>query len=222
MKSKLRNFRLLILSMLGQALFSFVFRTGRWNISGEEHLRRVLENKEPVLLCSWHGRLSFISFYLHRAKIKPWAIASRHGDGDIMARILMRWGMKLIRGSSKKGGRGVLKKMGEAFSSSVPVVAITNDGPKGPARVAKSGSVTLARKYNAQIIAISGSASRYWQFNSWDRFRLPKPFSRIYIRISSPMPFPDELPETPEAESKLVTDFLNRNQDLVDKMQEGK
>ena len=63
------------------------------------------------------------------------------------------------------------------------IIAITNDGPKGPAKIAKSGSIALALKYNAHIIAMSCCASKYWRLPSWDKTMIPKPFSTIYIQF---------------------------------------
>ena len=64
------------------------------------------------------------------------------------------------------------------------IIAITNDGPKGPRHIAKTGSLEIAQKYNAQIITITGDSNKKWIFNSWDRFYLPKPFSKIIITIA--------------------------------------
>jgi len=195
-----------------------LFTTCRWKVIGSEYIRQAMSEKTPIMICSWHGRLSYAAWYLRREKIRTWVIASFHNDGDVMARILERWGFRLIRGSSKKGGREVLLKMKEAFVSDLPIISITNDGPKGPPRIAKPGSSTIARKYDAQIIGIAGTSTRYWQMASWDRFRLPKPFSTIYIRISEPMSIPLDTLDDPEEESRLVSEFLNQHQDAVDNL----
>ena len=65
------------------------------------------------------------------------------------------------------------------------MIAVTNDGPKGPVRIAKSGSIGLALNNNVKIITVTGSATKYWHMKSWDRFMLPKPFGKIKIVISS-------------------------------------
>lgn len=210
------DIRQALVSWLGQTVIFFLFQTCKWKVIGDVYLNYAMSARIPVMLCSWHGRLSYGAWYLRRVKIRTWVIASFHKDGDVMARILKRWGFRLIRGSSKKGGREALQKIKEAFESDLPIVSITNDGPKGPPRVAKPGSLTIARKYNAQIIGIAGASTRYWQLKSWDRFQLPKPFSTIYIRISEPMSIPPNTSDDPEVESRLVSDFLTQNQDAVD------
>ena len=129
--------------------------------------------------------------------------------------ILKSWGYRLIRGSSNKGGNEVLQKMTKIFSSNSPYICITNDGPKGPSNVAKPGSITLARKFDAKILAITGTSTGYIEMKSWDKFRLPKPFGRIIITISSPMHFPNEIKQGKGSE--YLSDFMNKIQTESDK-----
>ena len=69
---------------------------------------------------------------------------------------------------------------------------ILADGPRGPARVLKMGAVVMARDTRAPIISITWGADRCWVLNSWDRFLIPKPFSRIVIRYAEPIWIPPE------------------------------
>ena len=93
-----------------------------------------------------------------------------------MAHFLNRSSIGLIKGSSTRGWDNVIKKMLRLFKSNHSIIAITNDGPKGPPKKAKLGSYKIALKANAQIIAISCNSTSYWEAKSWDRLRLPKPF----------------------------------------------
>ncbi|SVD21073.1 uncharacterized protein METZ01_LOCUS373927, partial [marine metagenome] len=164
----------------------------------------------------WHGRLVFPSWYLRLKTTNVHAIASRHTDAEIMARILQRWGYGLIRGSTRKGGKAVVQKMADIFKNA-GIIAVTNDGPKGPPRIAKAGSTGLALKYNVQIITITGSATKFWQMKSWDRSMLPKPFGTIQLIVSSPLNI-SEKPETADEEVKLLSDFMNQYQDEADRL----
>ena len=79
----------------------------------------------------------------------------------------------------------MVEKIHEIFENdNQAVVAITNDGPKGPMHIAKSKSLEIAKKFNAQIITVTGDATKKWTFNSWDKFHLPKPFGKIVINIA--------------------------------------
>ena len=64
------------------------------------------------------------------------------------------------------------------------IIAITNDGPKGPRHIAKENSLKIAQEYNAQIITITGDSTKKWTFKTWDKFYLPKPFGKIVINIA--------------------------------------
>jgi lysophospholipid acyltransferase (LPLAT)-like uncharacterized protein len=133
-----------------------------------------------------------------------------------MACILNKWGYGLIRGSTRKSGKAVVQKMSKVFENA-GIVAVTNDGPKGPPRIAKAGSTSLALKYNVQIITITGSATKYWQMKSWDRFMLPKPFGKIQLIVSPPLNITEEL-KTAEEEVQHLSDFMNKYQDEADRL----
>lgn len=208
-------------SCLGQFMFAIVYRTSRWKIRGLEHFNKALESEKPIMLCVWHGRFSFPAFWLAKNHIHAYAIASRHGDAAIIARIFKRWGFSLIRGSSSrgskdKGGRDVIREMNRIFESpGTNIIAITNDGPKGPPLIAKPGSLAIALKKDVQIITITGSASRYKDFGSWDKFRIPKPFSTVYLNIAPLLERPTGNLSS-EEEVKYLSDYMNKYQHEVD------
>ena len=80
--------------------------------------------------------------------------------------------------------------------------------------------MAIALKKNVQIISISGSASSYKVFGSWDRFRIPKPFSTIYLNIAPLLEMPKEK-LSPEDEIKYLSDYMNKYQDEVDVLAEN-
>ena len=211
-----KKFKIIAISFIGQWIFQLLFRLNKVTIKGEDILLNLAKEGKPMMVCVWHGRLLFPSWYIRLKITNLHAIASRHTDAEIMAQILKRWGYGLIRGSTKKGGKAVVQKMAEVFQNG-GIVAVTNDGPKGPPRIAKAGSTGLAIKYNVQMITITGSATKYWQLKSWDRFMLPKPFGRINIVVSPPMEI-NTPPANNEEEVKLLSDFMNQYQDEVDRM----
>ena len=100
------------------------------------------------------------------------------------------------------------------------LVAVTNDGPKGPPRIAKAGSTSLAIEKNAQIISITGSATKYWKIKSWDSFMLPKPFGRIQIVVSPPLRI-DTKPISIKEEINYLSNFINKYQDEADKISQN-
>ena len=212
MKSEYKAF---LLSLLGRWIFQILFFLNKVSIKGEENLLKLLKSGKPIMLCVWHGRLLFPSWYIrHHTTLH--IISSRHADSEILAHILRHWGYGLIRGSTNKGGVSVIREMTEIFKEG-GMIAVTNDGPTGPVRIAKSGSIGLAIKNNVKIITVTGSATKYWQLKSWDRFMLPKPFGKIQIVVSTPMEI-TEKPFTSKEEVQLLSDFMNRYQDEVDRI----
>ena len=211
-----KKIKIKLFSLIGQWVIQLLFLLNKVSVKGEELLLNLVNSGKPVMVCVWHGRLLFPSWYIRLKHTSLHAIASRHTDAEIMAQILKRWGYGLIRGSTRKGGKAVVQKMAEVFQNG-GIVAVTNDGPKGPPRIAKAGSTGLAIKYNVHMITITGSATKYWQLNSWDRFMLPKPFGRINIVVSPPLEI-NTAPENNEEEVSLLSDFMNHYQDEVDRM----
>ena len=207
----------IILSYLGRWLFQILFLLNKISIKGEKNFIKLIKSGQPVMLCVWHGRLLFPSWYA-RFHTKLHIISSRHPDSEILAHILKCWGYELIRGSTQKGGMRVIREMTTIFKKG-GIIAVTNDGPKGPARIAKSGSFSLALKHNVNIITVTGSATKFWELKSWDKSLLPKPFGKIQLVISSPLEIRDK-PATAKEEVQMLTDFMNKYQDEADRLAE--
>jgi lysophospholipid acyltransferase (LPLAT)-like uncharacterized protein len=203
----------ILIPLLGRLIFQILFFLNKVSIKGEENLLELIKLGKPIMLCVWHGRLLFPSWYI-RFHTTLHIISSRHSDSELLAHILKKWGYDLIRGSTNKGGMGVIREMTEIFKGG-GIIAVTNDGPKGPARIAKSGSIALAIKNNVKIITVTGSATKYWQMKSWDHFMIPKPFGKIQIVVSKPMDIFKQ-PSTSEEDVQLLTKFMNRYQDEAD------
>ena len=172
---------------------------------------KILKNLRPIFLCCWHSRFILVSYYFKRIKQRLWAVSSTHRDSEIMARVLVGWGFKLIRGSSTRGWSNVIKKLVELFKKSDSIIAITNDGPKGPPQIAKRGSTLLAYKHDAQILSVSAVPSSFWTLKTWDSAIIPKPFSTIHVRFGDCfVGFKKE-----NAEVKEISEYINYNFNLL-------
>lgn len=175
-----------IQSLLLKIILNSILITCKWKTYNQDVFIKAKEKNRPIFLCCWHSRFILIARYFKHIQQPIWSISSTHKDSELMAGILSRWGLRLIRGSSTRGWSFVLKQLMRLFKQENSIIAITNDGPKGPVMVAKKGSTSLAIKNNVQIIAVSGEASRFWTLPSWDKTIIPKPFSTIYIQFSKP------------------------------------
>jgi lysophospholipid acyltransferase (LPLAT)-like uncharacterized protein len=89
-------------------------------------------------------------------------------------------------------------------------LAITPDGPKGPRRQLKAGTIALAQKTGFPIVLMANDARRRWVLASWDRFFVPKPWSEARVVYSDPIVVPAELDEEGfEAARRMVEERLN-------------
>ena len=153
----------------------------------EERERALREQGVPFIYTLWHGRMVLcILAHLHEGIV---TMASRSKDGEIIARWLLRNGYIPTRGSTRKGGRAALDEMADHLRSG-RLAALTIDGPKGPPRIAQPGILRLARETGAWILPFTGSASRPAFLKSWDRYLVPKPFSRCIVGYGEPFPVP--------------------------------
>jgi lysophospholipid acyltransferase (LPLAT)-like uncharacterized protein len=119
-------------------------------------------------------------------------IVSQHRDGEIIARMVEGIGYRTIRGSSTRGGSEALREFTRAAAEGHPL-AITTDGPQGPARRCKPGAVVAAARTGLPIVPAAAAAVRAWIVNSWDRFEVPKPGSIVYLHYGDPIIVPVEL-----------------------------
>lgn len=133
---------------------------------------------QPFIFAFWHGQLLPL-LWVHRGE-KVRVVISAHRDGEIVARVAERLGHATIRGSSSRGAARALLGIVRELESGAEV-AVTPDGPRGPARKFASGALVAAQRVGAPIIGIGVSASRAWRLRSWDQFMIPKPFARVNV-----------------------------------------
>jgi hypothetical protein len=114
-------------------------------------------------------------------------LISRSFDGELIARTVECLGFVAIRGSSSRDGAPGLRNMQRAYLAG-HYCAITADGPRGPAMVAKPGAAQLAQLVNTNVSTCYIHPHRAWQLRSWDRFLIPKPFSMVTVAWTRPAP----------------------------------
>lgn len=175
------------LGFLLAAYIRLVRRTNRFVVEPPD-LDGAIAGHTPLIVAMWHGQHFMISFAWPRSIVRMAALISRHGDGGVNAAALRRLGVAPIRGSGARsprklhrGGASAMREMLRALSSGASV-AITADVPKR-ARVAGSGIVQLARLSGRPIAPTAVVTSRRFDFKSWDRASLGKPFGRGAIVV---------------------------------------
>ena len=178
------------------AVFSTVARLVLWTLCISTRLRTVNEPKlpgfrrlgpGPLLFALWHGDYFPIFQYARQSRL--YIIVSRSPDGEILARVLKAAGYRTVRGSTSRGATRAMIDLANVVKGGADA-GIAVDGPKGPRHVAKPGIVLLAKLTGCPIVPLGGALSRYKQFASWDRFRLPIPPSRAVAIAGTPIQVP--------------------------------
>jgi len=155
-----------------------------WHTSKKTfHFQSHLDQTQHLYVC-WHGEL-FMSpqayRYLHK-KQKASAMISHHFDGELIARVYAFLRISAVRGSGRRGAKEVFLKAFRAVKDGEEIL-LTPDGPRGPRHHLHDGAVGLALKTNTPLCVVNFTCNRYWQLKSWDKFVIPKPFSRIDFYI---------------------------------------
>jgi lysophospholipid acyltransferase (LPLAT)-like uncharacterized protein len=146
------------------------------------------EVPSPAIWVCWHGQLLMCP-YIYR-KMRPMmqisVIVSEHMHGDIVIKVTKRFKVNFIRGSSRKGAVKALVQAISALKKGEDI-GITPDGPIGPAYSVSDGVITLAFKCGVPVVALGYVLDSFWQLKSWDKAKIPKPFSTITYRVSEPL-----------------------------------
>lgn len=179
---------------LGPSVLVALGRTWRFrriDATGAPYLERY--GPRSVIYALWHAQQLPLTVQ-HRGENVA-VMISQHRDGEIIARVVESIGYRAVRGSSTRGGSRALKELVRAASEGHPL-AITTDGPRGPARVCKPGVVLAASLTGLPVVPTAAAAVRAWVFRSWDRFVVPKPGSVVYLTYGEPIHVPPELDES--------------------------
>jgi lysophospholipid acyltransferase (LPLAT)-like uncharacterized protein len=190
-RSRRRLLEWLAIHFFGGFVLRLLARTWRIEDAVPEHVVRALAQGDRFIYSFWHNRQIALIKIHQRYPYPLKVMVSRHGDGEIIARIVAKYGIGSVRGSSTRGGATALKELIKATSDGH--VAITPDGPVGPRYRLKQGAVLLASSSGLPVLCVSWSADRVWRFGSWDRFLLPKPFARLKVTTDGPVEIPANL-----------------------------
>lgn len=166
-------------------------------IIGAEHMDTAVISGKPVIPCYWHQMHIFCSRYMLDQiprGMKVGFLISPSVSGEVPAAMARKWGAEVVRGSPTRTGGQALRDMYLTVNKEGVSPVITVDGPKGPAEVVKIGAVLLARLTRAPMIPMAYAASSAKLWNSWDRFMLPRPFSKIVIVVGEPLVVPPGTP----------------------------
>jgi lysophospholipid acyltransferase (LPLAT)-like uncharacterized protein len=205
-----KNFkRRLLLKFAPRLLFvvlNILYFTCRKKFHSKGHVSDI---PRPAIFTFWHGELlALLKGYVDfRKSTKIDTMISAHFDGELIAKIVDLYKGGSIRGSSTKGAIKALKSSFKSIAKNRDL-AITPDGPKGPRHSVADGIVLISKKKNVPIVTLNCRPTSYWQLKSWDKFIIPKPFSRLDIFIGEPFYLNDL---TTQESKKLIKERLCEN-----------
>jgi lysophospholipid acyltransferase (LPLAT)-like uncharacterized protein len=155
-------------------------RTWRFEVLAEKGVTPAFHGFTPSreIYCFWHQCVLACAYYYRSTHAT--ILISQSFDGELITRTLELFGYRAVRGSSSRGGREGLLALRQVLDRGNPAI-FTADGPRGPIYRAKSGAIKLAQLTGAPIGTFHLQPERLWTMNSWDRFQIPKPFTRIAV-----------------------------------------
>lgn len=207
--------KIYLFPILASWLYWAINITIRVNVIGEEEIERLNKQNEKMIYVTWHGRQFLLLFYMRHRNIA--ILSSLSEDGEYQSRFLSKFGYKVVRGSSSRGGAralvGLINQMRQGADAAFAV-----DGPRGPVYEVKEGAVYLAKKMKAYIVPTSCSVKQGWIFNkAWDKYLLPHPFTNGVIIYGKPYLPSEDITE----ECKRLKEKLDALTEKADKMVKG-
>ncbi|SHN63088.1 lysophospholipid acyltransferase family protein [Desulfovibrio litoralis] len=162
-------------------------KTIRFQYHGIEHVENLVKNNQTFILAGWHSEI-FSTLYAKEMveNIKLVAIVSPSKDGEILSLVLNKLGFRVSSGSSSRGGLKALIQTSKFIKNEGFSACISVDGPRGPRYEVKEGVFFLAHKLNIPIIPLKAVMTKGKIFNSWDKFELPYPFTKVNIYLNTP------------------------------------
>lgn len=168
----------------GTLLLRALATTWRIRVIDGHHLDSLRAARKGFTFTLWHGQLLPLIWH-HRGR-GVMLMISEHRDGEMIARVAQSLGYGLIRGSTTRGaGRALLAAVSALEADRE--IAITPDGPKGPARSFAPGALVAAYRSRTPLLPVSAATNRAWRLGSWDRFMIPMPFAKVTIAYGDPI-----------------------------------
>lgn len=169
---------------------------------------------QPFIYIFWHEYILLpVSFFGH---CHAASLTSQHRDAEIVTHLAEFMGFRIFRGSRKRGGAEALRQL-LAIGEEGYHLTIMPDGPQGPRRKMSLGTIFMASRLGIPIVPTGIGLDRPWRFSSWDRFTLPRPFSRVRIIINEKIWVP---PSLKRSELEEYQDFVEERLHVVTRQAE--
>lgn len=191
-----------------RAIHSTLMCTLKISTSGAQQSLAHLDGEMGVLFVTWHD-LTLMPLHMFR-HLGVGTMMSTSRSGRIQAAFFRLYGWPTVWGSTKK--REGIKALREVLRSlrAGQSFAFTPDGPKGPRHQAHPGVVYLASNAPTVLMPLGVAASNYWNLPTWDKYLIPKPFSRVHLHFGDPLALPADISreDMPRWQAR-ITDVIN-------------
>ncbi len=168
-----------------------IFATCRQTEVNAAARERLLATGQPILFTCWHGQLAYFIYKFRTSSQSIVLLASASADGDLIGRVAASFGAGVLSGSRQKGGLAALRQMA-ALMRQGKHGGIIADGSRGPYHRLQKGVVFLARETGASILPMAVASDRKLVLQTWDRFEVILPFSRVALIIGEPFVIPPD------------------------------
>lgn len=209
-----------VLNLIGDIAFAYTWlvgKTSKIEVQGMIEFEDLIEQNDGGIFVTWHGRALILPFFWRR-KRQMKALVSPHQDGRIIARLLKRFGILSIDGSSDRNAGGAAVGIFRELKKG-NVVSLISDGPRGPSMRLNKSVIYFAQKTGKPIMGFTYSTHNAWVVRkSWDDMIIPKLFDKGYIRHTEPLYVPEDIDDEQLEEIRLkFEEELNRLTIEIDK-----
>ncbi len=205
-KQKVQSF---LMITLGKGLIHLLLFTCRIHVEGLGHFCR-LAAKEKCLIMLWHNRLALAPFILshYTPNFLYAALVSGSRDGEILSSLIHSYHNGRTIRVSHQARYQALREIIRHVEERKQIVIITPDGPRGPLYTIKPGIAVAALETQAYLVTLNWEAKHYWELKTWDRLRLPKPFTTIRVTFEPSVHFTSTPLPTLEQAKEIIKQAL--------------
>lgn len=186
---KKKSFKHYLIRKLAKWLITALIFTCRLRIIGYETAAGLRAQGTPIIYVYWHRHIFVTIHRFRKTGARP--LISLSEDGEIVAQVAEEFGMNPVRGSTSRGGARAFLELANLVKAEKCEVLITADGPRGPVREIKDGTLHLAAKTGAVLVPVAWHARKVKILEkSWDKFKIPLPFNSVVYAYGAPFIIP--------------------------------
>lgn len=207
-KAAMRKLLPFLVAYPGQLLLRLITWTCDIEIIGLPSFLHVA-SKHKCILMLWHNRLALVPYTLstYASHLSYAAFVSKSRDGELVASVAKSYPTANVIYVPHQSRHEALREMINRLEKKREVVLMTPDGPRGPCYKVKPGIAFAAQASSAYVVPWTWTADRCWELNTWDKFRIPKPFSKIQVSFGEPLQVSEN---DLEANTALLQEALSR------------